>query len=295
MESFDASVSAYQQRVQVFERRKEGRLIVSIAVAFACVGSSPHNVRVCVQAGTQPWTVGVDLFDLAVQERFLVCMNLGYLLITFALYFFMRRREVRWGRLCLRGGNAAERAPCSLPHDLLDLPMTTGPQRRHPHRQRTTTTTESVPAEARADHLQSGQRAHLRLHRLRHHLVQDPAQRASHRRSACLLHPHLIPLGLYICNHGLNFTPRLTLSTLTPFHTPLHTQPSFICNSLPPGEHGLAKILCVFYLQKYMEYWDTYFFLLRRSFRQVGFCLGAGSGWLVGVEWSGRTRGDHLG
>jgi len=96
--------------------------------------SSPQNVRVCFQAGTQPWTVGVDLFDLAVQERFLVCMNLGYLLITFALYFFMRRREVRWGRLCLGGGNAAERAPCSLPRDLLDLPLTTRPQRRHPHR-----------------------------------------------------------------------------------------------------------------------------------------------------------------
>lgn len=51
--------------------------------------------------------------------------------------------------------------------------------------------------------------------------------------------------------------------------TAKQTQPSFICNSLPPGEHGLAKILAVFYLQKYFEYWDTYFFIMRRSFRQV--------------------------
>lgn len=52
-------------------------------------------------------------------------------------------------------------------------------------------------------------------------------------------------------------------------HPKNQTQPSFICNSLPPGEHGLAKILAVFYLQKYFEYWDTYFFIMRRSFRQV--------------------------
>jgi hypothetical protein len=47
------------------------------------------------QAGLQPSTLGIDFFNMEVQERFLVGMNIGYLLITCALYFFMRRREVR--------------------------------------------------------------------------------------------------------------------------------------------------------------------------------------------------------
>jgi hypothetical protein len=40
--------------------------------------------------------VGVDLFSMETQEKFLVWMNLGYLVITCALYLFMRRREVRF-------------------------------------------------------------------------------------------------------------------------------------------------------------------------------------------------------
>lgn len=49
----------------------------------------------------------------------------------------------------------------------------------------------------------------------------------------------------------------------------VHTQPAFICNTLPPGDHGLAPVLCLFYLQKFFEFFDTYFFILRKSFRQV--------------------------
>ncbi|GAB5033393.1 gns1 sur4 family protein [Nannochloropsis oceanica] len=49
------------------------------------------------------------------------------------------------------------------------------------------------------------------------------------------------------------------------------TTSSFICNRLALGDPGLASVFAVYYLQKYFEYLDTYFFILRRSFRQVTF------------------------
>lgn len=61
VESFEASVAAYEQRVQ---------------------------------NGTQPHTPWVDLFSMDVQEKVLVGMNVGYLLLACVLSLLMRRREV---------------------------------------------------------------------------------------------------------------------------------------------------------------------------------------------------------
>jgi elongation of very long chain fatty acids protein 4 len=49
---------------------------------------------------------------------------------------------------------------------------------------------------------------------------------------------------------------------------------SFVCNAdagTTPADHRLAWYFWLFYVQKYWEYADTLFFLLRRSFRQVSF------------------------
>jgi hypothetical protein len=52
-----------------------------------------------------------------------------------------------------------------------------------------------------------------------------------------------------------------------------HHPGRFVCNELIEGEDGewLAWIFWVFYAQKFWEFLDTWFFLLRRSFRQVTF------------------------
>ena len=46
-----------------------------------------------------------------------------------------------------------------------------------------------------------------------------------------------------------------------------------ICNKITYDEAGLqiSKVFAIFYLQKYLEFWDTWFFLFRKSFRQVTF------------------------
>eukprot|EP01064_Diplonema_japonicum_P021335 TRINITY_DN30864_c0_g1_i1.p1 TRINITY_DN30864_c0_g1~~TRINITY_DN30864_c0_g1_i1.p1 ORF type:complete len:368 (+),score=37.97 TRINITY_DN30864_c0_g1_i1:58-1161(+) len=48
---------------------------------------------------------------------------------------------------------------------------------------------------------------------------------------------------------------------------------SFACNPLLPGESGekFAWLFWVFYAQKFLEFCDTWFFILRKSFRQVTF------------------------
>lgn len=47
---------------------------------------------------------------------------------------------------------------------------------------------------------------------------------------------------------------------------------SFICNKLAPEDAGrLTWVFALYYLQKFFEFFDTYFFILRKSFRQVTF------------------------
>lgn len=48
---------------------------------------------------------------------------------------------------------------------------------------------------------------------------------------------------------------------------------SFVCNKENRGVQGheLAVVYWIFYIQKYVEFADTWFFLLRKSFRQVSF------------------------
>jgi elongation of very long chain fatty acids protein 4 len=48
---------------------------------------------------------------------------------------------------------------------------------------------------------------------------------------------------------------------------------SFVCNPEDRGEkgHELAYVFYLFYAQKFIEWADTWFFILRRSFRQVSF------------------------
>jgi hypothetical protein len=50
-----------------------------------------------------------------------------------------------------------------------------------------------------------------------------------------------------------------------------HHPGKFVCNELVEGEDGewLAWVFWVFYAQKFWEFLDTWFFILRRSFRQV--------------------------
>jgi len=49
--------------------------------------------------------------------------------------------------------------------------------------------------------------------------------------------------------------------------------PKFVCNTEDTNERGfkMAHLFYVFYLQKFFEFCDTWFFILRRSFRQVTF------------------------
>lgn len=44
-----------------------------------------------------------------------------------------------------------------------------------------------------------------------------------------------------------------------------------ICNSVMNDAEGhrIARVFLLFYLQKYLEFFDTWFFILRKSFRQV--------------------------
>ena len=46
-----------------------------------------------------------------------------------------------------------------------------------------------------------------------------------------------------------------------------------LCNPIQYGEEGdrIARVFALFYFQKYFEFFDTWFFLLRKSFRQVTF------------------------
>ncbi len=44
---------------------------------------------------------------------------------------------------------------------------------------------------------------------------------------------------------------------------------AFICNKVVPGDPGLTRVFAIYYAQKFFEFCDTYFFILRRSFRQV--------------------------
>lgn len=50
-----------------------------------------------------------------------------------------------------------------------------------------------------------------------------------------------------------------------------HHPGKFVCNELVEGKDGewLAWVFWVFYAQKFWEFLDTWFFILRRSFRQV--------------------------
>ena len=50
-----------------------------------------------------------------------------------------------------------------------------------------------------------------------------------------------------------------------------HHPGKFVCNEMAEGEDGewLAWVFWVFYAQKFWEFLDTWFFILRRSFRQV--------------------------
>ena len=60
-----------------------------------------------------------------------------------------------------------------------------------------------------------------------------------------------------------------------------HHPGKFVCNQLVEGEDGewLAWVFWVFYIQKFWEFFDTWFFILRRSFRQVrgGACASRAS------------------
>lgn len=82
-------------------RVRVGMFIDRIGLSHLCtcelkqIAIPSHSPPHPTQAGQQPSTVGVDLFSMETQEKFLVWMNLGYLVITCALYLFMRRREVR--------------------------------------------------------------------------------------------------------------------------------------------------------------------------------------------------------
>lgn len=51
--------------------------------------------------------------------------------------------------------------------------------------------------------------------------------------------------------------------------------PSLICNTVnnEPEGHKIAYIFILFYFQKYFEFFDTWFFILRKSFRQVIYFL----------------------
>lgn len=46
-----------------------------------------------------------------------------------------------------------------------------------------------------------------------------------------------------------------------------------LCNSISNDAdgHRIAKVFVLFYLQKYLEFFDTWFFILRKSYRQVTF------------------------
>jgi hypothetical protein len=43
-----------------------------------------------------------------------------------------------------------------------------------------------------------------------------------------------------------------------------------VCNKGKPGDPGLAYVFVVYFLHKLFEFADTIFFILRKSFRQVG-------------------------
>lgn len=45
-----------------------------------------------------------------------------------------------------------------------------------------------------------------------------------------------------------------------------------LCNSLANDleGHKIARVFALFYLQKYLEFFDTWWFIMRKSFRQVG-------------------------
>lgn len=80
-------------------------------------------------------------------------------------------------------------------------------------------------------------------------------------------------------------------------HKLLHPDEPFVCNAGTRGDaegHDLALVFWVFYAQKFWEFADTWFFILRRSFRQVTFLhvfhhssitLVVGS--ILRYDWSG--------
>ncbi|CAM9542259.1 unnamed protein product, partial [Discosporangium mesarthrocarpum] len=70
----------------------------------------------------------------------------------------------------------------------------------------------------------------------------------------------------------------------------------FVCNPMrtDPAGHAVASVFVVFYLQKYLELFDTFFFILRRSFKQAraaSLLCGAGLGLGLGC---GRVTFLHL-
>merc|ERR1711879_465129 len=62
-------------------------------------------------------------------------------------------------------------------------------------------------------------------------------------------------------------------------HVLLNGRYSFVCNkTIVPGSNGddgharfMATVFWVFYAQKFWEFFDTWFFIMRKSFRQVTF------------------------